>query len=90
MAAEPLTRQSEARFTSSHLLFLRSAQARFRHWSRGCAATKKGPAELERVVLHKGKALAESCEDAAGCNFVQEKMNKVNKEVEPALLVWES
>jgi len=72
--------RSKARFTSSHLLFLRSGQARFRHWSRGCTATKKGPAELERVVLHKGNTLAESCEDAGDRGFVQEKMNKVKNE----------
>jgi hypothetical protein len=41
---------------------------------------KRGTAELERVVLHKGKALAESYEGAAGCNFVQEKMNKVKND----------
>jgi hypothetical protein len=57
---------------------------------RGCAATKKGPAELERVVLHKENTLAGSCEDAGDRRFVQEKMNKVNNEVGPALLVWES
>ena len=51
---------------------------------------KRGPAELGRGGLHKGKALAESYEDADDRGFVQEKMNKVNKEVGPALLVWES
>jgi len=51
---------------------------------------KRGPAELERVVLHKENTLAESCEDAGDRRFVQEKMNKVNNEVGPALLVWES
>ena len=90
MVAEQLARHRKARVTSSHSLFLRSGQARFRHWSRGCAATKKGPAELERGGLHKGNTLAESCEDADDRGFVQEKMNKVNKEVGPALLVWES
>jgi hypothetical protein len=50
---------------------------------------KEGKAIAGRE-LHKGNTLAESCEGAAGCNFVQEKMNKVKKEVGPALLVWES
>ena len=58
----------------------RQKLTRYRHWSRGCAATEKGPAELGRGGLHKGNTLAESCEDAGDRRFVQEKMNKVNNE----------
>ena len=90
MAAEPLARHSEARFTSSHLLFQLAPKHATAIGRAGQRDEKRGPAELERVVLHKENTLAGSCEDAGDRRFVQEKMNKVKKEVRPALLVWES
>ena len=90
MAAEPLARHSEARFTSSHLLFQLAPKHATAIGRAGQRDEKRGPAELGRGGLHKGKALAESCKDADNRRFVQEKMNKVKKEVRPTLLVWES
>jgi len=56
----------------------------------GLRSDEKGASGTGESGLHKGNTLAESCEDADDRRFVQEKMNKVNSEVGPALLVWES
>ena len=90
MVAEQLARHRKARFTSSHSLFLRSGQHAAALGRAGRLDWNEEGKAIAGREIHKGKALAKSCEDAAGCNFVQEKMNKVNNEVGPALLVWES